>query len=176
MNAIPTMYNGLQMRSRLEARWAAFFDTVGWPWHYEPFDLQGYIPDFVLLLHKPILVEVKPASTIVNHRLVFDVDEDPRSKIEESGWEHEALIVGNYPMEHSGQWMLGESYEPEWCWSLAPMMRCRNCKKLSFHSACGSFGCRVHRSGCGDEDLGDPALSDIWTAWAIASNQTRWRR
>jgi hypothetical protein len=40
-HAIPTVYKGVQMRSRLEARWAAFFDELGWPWEYEPVDLAG---------------------------------------------------------------------------------------------------------------------------------------
>lgn len=48
MNAIPTVYAGVQMRSRLEATWAAFFDQMGWKWSYEPVDLDGWIPDFVL--------------------------------------------------------------------------------------------------------------------------------
>jgi len=30
MAAIPTKYRGLQMRSRIEAKWAAMFDRVGW--------------------------------------------------------------------------------------------------------------------------------------------------
>lgn len=38
-NVIPTMYKGIQFRSRLEARWAVFFDTLGIEWEYEP---QGY--------------------------------------------------------------------------------------------------------------------------------------
>lgn len=46
--AIPTMYAGVQFRSRLEAKWAAFFDLIGWKWEYEPFDLPGYIPDFLI--------------------------------------------------------------------------------------------------------------------------------
>ena len=58
--AIPTLYKDVQFRSRLEAKWAAFFDLLGWPWDYEPFDLNGYIPDFILHLHEPVLVEVKP--------------------------------------------------------------------------------------------------------------------
>ncbi len=49
---IPTLYHGRRFRSRIEARWAAFFDLANWPWEYEPFDLEGYIPDFVLLLHR----------------------------------------------------------------------------------------------------------------------------
>lgn len=78
--AIPTMYSGVQMRSRLEAKWAAMFDKVKWEWQYEPFDLNGWIPDFLIsnvdvgslfiskdgifgpskLKQLPILVEIKP--------------------------------------------------------------------------------------------------------------------
>ena len=46
--AIPTVYKGVQMRSRLEARWAAVFDALGAKWEYEPFDLNGWIPDFLV--------------------------------------------------------------------------------------------------------------------------------
>lgn len=64
--AIPTVYRGRQYRSRLEARWAAFFDALGWKHEYEPYDLHGWVPDF--MLHgrcsdgrpRPILCEVKP--------------------------------------------------------------------------------------------------------------------
>ena len=38
-NAIPTEYKGVKFRSRLEAKWAIFFDTLGIEWEYEP---QGY--------------------------------------------------------------------------------------------------------------------------------------
>ena len=42
---IPTTYNFQRFRSRIEARWAAFFDKMNWPWEYEPIDLAGYIPE-----------------------------------------------------------------------------------------------------------------------------------
>ena len=48
MQAIPTVYAGVRMRSRLEATWAAFFDLIGWRWSYEPIDLDGWIPDFAI--------------------------------------------------------------------------------------------------------------------------------
>jgi hypothetical protein len=58
------------MRSRLEARWAAFFDAVGLPWEYEPIRLDGWVPDFRLVVPCPtvtcpaethtLLVEIKP--------------------------------------------------------------------------------------------------------------------
>ena len=61
IKAIPTRYNGIEFRSRLEAKWAAFFDQCGWRWEYEPCDFDGWIPDFLLTFnHGTILIEVKP--------------------------------------------------------------------------------------------------------------------
>ncbi len=60
IKAIPTTYAGVNFRSRLEARWAAFFDLCGWDWDNEPFDLEGWAPDFMLKGKVKALVEVKP--------------------------------------------------------------------------------------------------------------------
>lgn len=61
--AIETRYKGYRFRSRLEARWAVFFDALGLKWEYEPegFELKSgrYLPDFYLPNHK-VWVEVKP--------------------------------------------------------------------------------------------------------------------
>lgn len=58
---IPTKYGFINFRSRLEARWAAFFDLCGWSWTYEPFDLPGWIPDFEIAGPAgSMLVEIKP--------------------------------------------------------------------------------------------------------------------
>ena len=51
VQAIQTRYRGHFFRSRLEARWAVFFDALGWNWEYEPqgFNLPEngcYLPDF----------------------------------------------------------------------------------------------------------------------------------
>lgn len=50
---IETIYDGYKFRSRLEARWAVFFNTLGVPYEYEKegFDLGElgwYLPDFWL--------------------------------------------------------------------------------------------------------------------------------
>ncbi len=63
MKAIPTRYSNINFRSRLEAKWAAFFDKLRWPWEYEPMDFDGWIPDFLLGENRDILVEVKPFTT-----------------------------------------------------------------------------------------------------------------
>lgn len=61
---IITFYKGRRYRSRLEAKWASFFDLMGWRYEYEPYDLPGWIPDFLLLGHQRTLVEVKPYTTL----------------------------------------------------------------------------------------------------------------
>jgi len=62
--AIDTVYGGYRFRSRLEARWAVFFDAVGLPFVYEKegFLLDGgvkYLPDFWLPSLR-LWVEIKP--------------------------------------------------------------------------------------------------------------------
>ena len=63
--AFPTIYDGRLYRSRLEAKWAAFFDLCGWEAEYEPFDLGDWSPDFLIRgAGTEILVEVKPITNI----------------------------------------------------------------------------------------------------------------
>lgn len=78
---IETIYNGYRFRSRLEARWAVFFDTAGIPYEYEP---QGflvgsygddsrkkYLPDFYLPKTKT-WVEVKGDIKCADFQLLAD--------------------------------------------------------------------------------------------------------
>ena len=84
--AIPTKYAGHFFRSRLEARWAVFFNTCGIKWEYEPegYALPSgpYLPDFWLpevSLRGPnpgVWGEVKPE---------YPNDEDERKAVELSG-------------------------------------------------------------------------------------------
>lgn len=93
---IETRYKGYRFRSRLEARWAVFFDTAGIKWEYEPegFELPSgrkYLPDF--RIHgvtqrgpKDIWVEVKGQMT-----------EADAEKILEFSVSNPILVVGNIP-------------------------------------------------------------------------------
>lgn len=66
IRALPTVYAGVRFRSRLEARWALFFDKLGIRWEYEPegFQLPSgacYLPDFWLpTFNGGMYAEVKP--------------------------------------------------------------------------------------------------------------------
>jgi hypothetical protein len=65
---IETIYNGYRFRSRLEARWAIFFDESGVKYEYEKegYDLGDagwYLPDFYLPeIRDGVFIEVKPES------------------------------------------------------------------------------------------------------------------
>ena len=101
IKAIETYYDGHFFRSRLEARWAVFFNACGVKWEYEAqgYDLGNgiyYLPDF--LLHgvvfnhggyrrdQDLYVEVKGQMT----------EEDAR-KIKLFSQERPILVVGEIP-------------------------------------------------------------------------------
>lgn len=70
LKAIETSYGGYRFRSRLEARWAVFFDILGFNWEYEVegFELpdnQWYLPDFRVMAPSGLVTwyEVKPRNT-----------------------------------------------------------------------------------------------------------------
>lgn len=170
---IPTLYRGVRFRSRLEARWARFFDALGWGWAYEPFDLAGYIPDFVLAFDDgEILVEVKP-------ELVLDDLGEHRGRIVASGWGGEALIVGADLFEpahvHPVLGQLAERVEgpggDEWQWDTARLFRCSNCGQASLLAESGSWHCRVCGADCGH--IG--TLTKAREAWSEAGNRVQWR-
>lgn len=113
IKAIPTEYKGYRFRSRLEARWAVFFDACGADWEYEPegFDLGDgtyYLPDFLLhgvTIHHglfkencDVYVEVKGKRTDddarkINRFYEAGVAEDPEADVPSTA----ILVVGNIP-------------------------------------------------------------------------------
>lgn len=70
IKARPTLYKGIQMRSRLEADFAASLDRDGLVWKYEPTCFAGdegqWLPDFQLEIVSPYhhYIELKPASLL----------------------------------------------------------------------------------------------------------------
>lgn len=67
IKAIETEYNGFRFRSRLEARWALFFDLIGLKYEYEVegYEMDGtrYLPDFFIpSLNRWFEIKAKPLS------------------------------------------------------------------------------------------------------------------
>jgi hypothetical protein len=176
--AIETVYADTRFRSRLEAKWATFFDLIGWPWLYEPIDLDGYIPDFILQFHRPLLVEVKPA-------VLLEELQQHAEKINASGWNGEALIVGAALWPTVDWWgslavgLLGEHFpghQPgDRGWGTGRLFRCTICGRLSLHHDVSSFHCRV--AGCNDDHYYGALERDLFAElWADAGNHVRYLR
>lgn len=105
---IETIYNGYRFRSRLEARWAVFFDSLHVQYEYEPegFDLGNglfYLPDFRVkcwgtrgsINNEPfdLWIEVKGKMTAEDALKIIRF-----ANINDYGWiENPILIVGNIP-------------------------------------------------------------------------------
>lgn len=96
IKAIETKYKGYRFRSRLEARWAVFFDALALDWQYEPegFDLGSagwYLPDFYLP-ELELWVEVKPCSSMVCRDTVRKAE-----ALFEQGSKAVAIVAGKSP-------------------------------------------------------------------------------
>lgn len=91
-----TRWKGITFRSRLEAKWAVFFDLLGLEWQYEPIELGAWTPDFLLRgTDRSVYVEVKP---ITHFQRV--------TKMDTVSGEH--LLVGTGPFR-AAHWTGGTS-------------------------------------------------------------------
>lgn len=113
IKAIETHYGGHHFRSRLEARWAVFFDHMGIRWQYEleGFEVRGvyaeppyrrYLPDFYLPA-TATWVEVKGDENKLNFNLLADLIDwgGALPGVENSrGGEAGLLLLGDIPRTH----------------------------------------------------------------------------
>jgi hypothetical protein len=173
IKAIPTMFQGVMMRSRLEARWAAFFTECGFPWTYEPIDFDGWSPDFSLDLHRKIYVEVKPT---INQELIAELVRVAKPVSEATG--ARALLVGDSVQYNESErfFSLGVGFG-EGCMSdglddiAIGVCSARACK-VGMAPQYASYSCWV----CNSYD-GNPVEPDaeIQKLWAAACNKTQWK-
>lgn len=192
MQPIRTNYKGILFRSKLEAEWAKFFDSLSIPWLYEPEGYQFtdgtmYLPDFWLPDSKQWF-EVKG--------LMNDKDQHKMEMLcLESG--HDVVIGypdGEFSMmdlwHNSDSPSLFDPYlrdEPE------PtrfnhveafgkvdtyLNRCKRCGQYSFMESCGSYQCQC----CGAYD-GDHYINwvmdgekDYSEPWYEHINTYEWRK
>lgn len=96
---IQTAYKGYNFRSRLEARWAVFFDQLNIPYEYEPegYNLGNgyyYLPDFRI---NDFFIEVKPGEEPTEEE-----KEKARLLSEHAGCD--VVIVCGDPLNHYSVW------------------------------------------------------------------------
>lgn len=115
IKSIETEYKGYRFRSRLEARWAVFFDACGVKWEYEPegFDLGDglyYLPDFLLhdvwirnLYKCDLWAEVKGKMTETDAAKIdrfWGRDATEEEMLESQNWcfiYNRIIVLGNIP-------------------------------------------------------------------------------
>ena len=201
-NSIPITINGIRFRSLIEARWAEMFSKLGWDWEYEPIELKGYIPDFIIKFpNRHMLVEVKGETDMKNIEQYAD-------KILNSGWDGEFLIVCS-----SLEWLnLDELIEPKknhliLCIGLlgstkayysyggdpdfdnkpylpsvknkdfANLSICEDCKNYTiFNASCGLYWCRYCSSSpCLRKTMISKNDDKIINFWNEAKNSLQWK-
>lgn len=96
---IETFWKGYRFRSRLEARWAVFFEELGICWEYESqgFELRDgtrYLPDFYLP-DQNLYVEIKPAIDYKPKRVYI------AGKIEDPNKDWRLNIYPSYPYKEN---------------------------------------------------------------------------
>jgi hypothetical protein len=115
IKAIPTTYAGTRFRSRLEARWAAFFDLAGLEWEYEPCDMDGWCPDFALMVNgAAVYAEVKPVALIKrDFPECLKLPDDPAFGKAKRHWKKVwVLLLGSMPQTRSDFFGIGTLYDP----------------------------------------------------------------
>lgn len=145
--AIPTLWNGVQYRSRLEARTACFLASYSYHFDYEPLDLQRYVPDFLVELpFGTVLLECKPAVRPQEFRA-------PCRRITRSGWAGPAIVLGSQlalgPDDRPDLTMYGTLEAEEGGWSRVGRER--------WPAAWGEY-----------------AFEDVFRRWLSAGNAVQW--
>lgn len=181
--AIQTKYQGIEYRSRLEARWASFMTRIGWQFTYEPLDGDGYIPDFIVHGERPLFIEVKPAMIRQDYY-------EPCEKIDKGliQFKQDVLIVGIHPfIGPAGSWgyegagLLGQ-YEP-YClepkppafdWDFGAWHICTTCDSISLNHYNYYISAVCGHGECG-KNFDSPPITHMKTLWADACNDVKWR-
>lgn len=157
IQAIETRYKGCRFRSRLEARWAVFYDALGIPWEYEKEGYQlpsgRYLPDF-WLPQQDSWIEIKGrTATALEMQLARELTEATGKAV--------ALFQGSIILPNDDEYPFApaaEVYEPEawdhpylWC-------QCPKCKAfgLEFDGRSDRLPChKREKAPCPSSPHGD---------------------
>ncbi|NSZ73230.1 hypothetical protein G6L74_05620 [Agrobacterium tumefaciens] len=180
--AIPTRYNSVQFRSRLEARWAAFFDLAGWTWDYEPFDLEGWTPDFLIKGKVPALVEVKPLyfarfeTLSINQAKVAAGKAFRAASSRRMFSQFEVMVLGAGPFVSEGAWALGVmALERQLSGAdIAELHNGYGPYVMDYAARCGSFQYRIGGQHDGDHHIRPVGGDGPGDLWREAGNKVQW--
>ena len=150
IKAIETEYKGYKFRSRLEARWAVFFDNAGIEWMYEPegyklSDGTMYLPDFYLP-GPDCFFEVKGVMTDVDKHKIEMLIRDSEKPVIIGDGNMEFTACDFWPDRGTMYWepkSTGCTGKFTTCASPEDscLVRCENCGRLYFMGMDGVYDC-----------------------------------
>jgi hypothetical protein len=175
VKAIETVYRGVLFRSRLEARWAEFFDHLDVIWEYEPegyqLDATRYLPDFWLPYMRSrgkeggIFFEVKPTSPTEGER--------HKARMLAHGSNRPVIIPSRSPSANDSESL--EEYVGgtlgDWSDDGLLFARCDNCGQMDV----GFYSGDEPRCAC-DKATFNPFHPALCAARAEFPNLGRWER
>lgn len=178
---LETHYNGYRFRSRLEARWAVFYDALGVPYRYEPEGFETpdgpYLPDF-WLPEQGCWVEIKAREP--------SGDEQRRmAHVAESTGHRGFIFFGNIPVivrrdrwrfveneYDESAYRIDEGWDVSYLWCECP--RC-GCVGIQFEGRADRLPCKAQKCP-GDgarRDRGHNADSSRLEAAYVAARSAR---
>ena len=143
-----TTYGGVSFRSRIEARWAVFFDSLAIAYEYEPiceevgtdYITLNYLPDFYLE-KQDIFIEVKPSEPFDLERrkaaywckdiqdIIVLFNLRPPSEKKENGWLFHYPNISKIPIVMKSYW-----------WGECPKCGHIDIAEYAYVTSCGCFG------------------------------------
>lgn len=117
--ARPTLYRGIRMRSRTEAKVAQQLDLMGMDWRYEGDAYAGttgqYLPDFTVgeVGDQPLIIEVKPLSEMRGdalNKMAVVWETDPTAAL---------LVIATDSPYFAGVELRGDSDPFPFCWGMS---------------------------------------------------------
>ncbi len=163
MKPIETIYNGYKFRSRLEARWAVFFDQLGIKYEYEK---EGYVlnsgacylPDFWLpeisirstVLGKGTWLEIKPGNISTDEKdsqLYDSFVKEGRCGLILAKGSPEIVLGGDGGNNVLDQYLHCKDLNEIDTWWDSPMLlcKCMNCGQFKFEFMEGNY---MYCEGC----------------------------
>lgn len=156
------------------------FDQLLWTWHYEPIDLEGYIPDFIVQQGgTDILVEIKPFLRVSDPVVAVAAE-----RIVSTSWGLQpAVILGSTITRTADDFALVGAFTDEWDGEpvlpadytmhldpTAEVSRC-SCQRFRLNRDAGQWSCYY----CGNNKGRTRSFDEVKTRWLAAGNATQWR-
>ena len=181
MKPIPTKINGIQFRSKLEARWYLFMKKLQWRIEYEPQEIpeiNGWIPDFMIIgKNRKILVDIKPIYLMEEwnpHHI--DYKKILNSGIKNTKYE---LLIAGASFGLGGSSAFGILYEhlDKENFSDSPAVFTEYEKNFGFLPSLFNWSCRI-TNGSGKIYLyeGDRRYQELELIWNECGSQLQWNR